>query len=40
MKAIVFGASKPAMKIYDEIRKKSEIIAFCDNDENKWGVYR
>lgn len=37
MKVIVFGASKSAMKIYDEIKKKSEIIAFCDNDENKWG---
>lgn len=37
MKVIVFGASKSAMKIYDEIKKTSEIIAFCDNDENKWG---
>lgn len=37
MKAIVFGATTSARNLYEEIRKKYDIIAFCDNDEKKWG---
>lgn len=34
-KAIVFGASYAAMNIYNDIKKKYDIIAFCDNDSKK-----
>lgn len=37
MKAIVFGATTSARSLYDEIRQKYEIVAFCDNDDKKWG---
>lgn len=37
MNAIVFGATASAKMIYKEIRKKYEIIAFADNDQNKSG---
>ncbi|MCM1153902.1 MAG: macrocin-O-methyltransferase [Roseburia sp.] len=37
MKAIVFGATPSAQIIYSEIKKKYEIIAYCDNDTSKWG---
>lgn len=37
MKAIVFGATKSAMAMYTEISKKYDIVAYCDNDQNKWG---
>lgn len=37
MKAIVFGATKSALSIYAEISRKYEIIAYCDNDQRKWG---
>lgn len=37
MKAIVFGATLSEEVVYKEIKKKYSIIAFCDNDMNKWG---
>lgn len=37
LKAIVFGATKSAENIYIEISKKYEIVAYCDNDQRKWG---
>lgn len=36
-KAIVFGYTSSAKKLYEQIEKKYEIVAFCDNDKNKWG---
>lgn len=36
-KAIVFGYTLSAKKLYEEIEKKYEIVAFCDNDKDKWG---
>jgi hypothetical protein len=36
-KVIVFGASDNSKRLYDLISKKHEIIAFTDNDSNKWG---
>lgn len=39
MKAIVFGATASAKIIYEEIKKKYEIVAFADNDANKRGGY-
>lgn len=36
-KAIVFGATASANMIYEEIRKKYEIVAFADNDKGKVG---
>lgn len=37
MKAIVFGASKNSKRIYQLIGEKYEIVAYTDNDKNKWG---
>lgn len=38
-KSIVFGATESAKDIYDWIRKDFQIIAFCDNNRDKWGKY-
>ena len=37
MKAIVFGATKSALDIIRSLKKKIDIVAFCDNDTNKIG---
>lgn len=37
MKAILFGAGESGKKILPNVVKKFEIIAFVDNDKNKWG---
>lgn len=37
MRAIVFGATASANDLYEKIKKKYDIVAFCDNDMNKWG---
>ena len=37
MKAIIFGATPSAKKTYEEIEKKYEIIAYCDNSKEYWG---
>ncbi len=37
MRAIVFGATFSAMNLYRCISQRYEIIAYCDNDRNKWG---
>lgn len=37
MKAVVFGATESARSLYREIKMKYEIVAYCDNDKNKWG---
>lgn len=37
MRAIIFGATMSAKALYKEIGKKYDIVAFCDNDVNKWG---
>lgn len=37
MKAIVFGATASSKTIYEEIKKKYDIVAFADNDANKRG---
>lgn len=36
MKAIIFGATLSAKSYYEEINEKYDIIAFCDNDKDKW----
>lgn len=37
MEYIIFGASKYGKDVYREIKEKYKVIAFCDNDETKWG---
>lgn len=37
MKAIVFGATLSARELYEEIEKRYDIVAFCDNDKSKQG---
>lgn len=37
LKAVVFGATTSAKVLYDRIKRDYEIVAFCDNDKNKWG---
>lgn len=37
MKAVVFGATTSGRTIYEEIKKKYQIVAFADNDVNKQG---
>lgn len=37
MKAIVFGATPSAKTLYEEIKKKYDIVAFTDNDAKKQG---
>ena len=37
MKAICFGAGSGGIKLYDEICRKYEVVAFADNDNRKWG---
>lgn len=37
MRAVIFGATTSAKELYEEIEKKYDIIAYCDNDMNKWG---
>lgn len=37
MRAIVFGATASAETIYEEIKKKYNIVAFVDNDASKQG---
>lgn len=36
MKVIVFGATTSAKATYEEIKKKNDIVAFVDNDPQKW----
>ncbi len=36
-KVIVFGATLSAKRLINEIKESNTIIAFCDNDSNKWG---
>lgn len=38
MKAIVFGAAVSSQEYYDEIKKRYDIVAYCDNDPAKWGT--
>ena len=38
MKIIMFGAGASAHVLYDEVSKKGEVIAFADNDPQKWGT--
>ncbi len=37
MKIIMFGAGASARMLYDELCKTHEIVAFADNDPQKWG---
>ena len=37
MKVIMFGAGASARLLYDDISAKNEIVAFADNDSEKWG---
>ena len=37
MKAIIFGATTSSKELYEEIKKRYDIVAYCDNDKNKWG---
>lgn len=39
MDYIIFGASKFGTEVYNNIKAKYNIIAFCDNDANKWRKY-
>ena len=36
-KVVLFGASKMGEIAYKKLKDKYEIIAFVDNDKNKWG---
>lgn len=36
-KAICFGAAGGAIRLYQEIKEKYNVIAFTDNDSKKWG---
>lgn len=38
MRAAIFGATLSAKSIYEDIKKRYEVIAYCDNDKRKWGV--
>lgn len=38
MKTIMFGAGTTGRMLYSEIISKYEIIAFADNDQEKWGT--
>lgn len=37
IKVICFGAAGGGKRLFDEISKKYEIVAFTDNDSRKWG---
>lgn len=37
MNIIIFGAGASGRMLYDEVRKQGNVIAFTDNDPNKWG---
>lgn len=37
MNIIIFGAEASGRMLYDEVSKKGNVIAFADNDPNKWG---
>lgn len=39
MKAVCFGAAGGGIRLYDEICRKYEVVAFTDNDTKKWGGY-
>lgn len=36
---IIFGASTRGMYVYNNLKNKYNIVAFCDNDNKKWGTY-
>lgn len=36
-KIILFGASKLGELVYEILKNNNEIVAFCDNDKDKWG---
>lgn len=38
-KVLIFGTGGTAMRIFDDVRKKAEVIGFLDNDSTKWGTY-
>lgn len=37
LKAVVFGATDEAKLINEAIEAKYDVIAYCDNNKNKWG---
>lgn len=36
-KAVCFGAAGGGARLYREICRRYEVVAFCDNDSRKWG---
>lgn len=36
MQYIIFGASNFGKDVYEKIKDDHDIVAFCDNDKNKW----
>lgn len=40
IKAIMFGAGESGNKLLPNVVEKYEIVAFTDNDEQKWGENR
>ncbi len=37
-KAVIFGASGTAKRVYEMVKNDYEILCFVDNDEEKWGT--
>lgn len=37
MNIIIFGAGASGRMLYDEASRRGNVIAFADNDPNKWG---
>jgi len=37
-KVIIFGATDTGKRIYEDIRKTADVIAFLDEDEHKWNT--
>ncbi|HJD45228.1 MAG TPA: hypothetical protein H9909_00155 [Candidatus Mediterraneibacter norfolkensis] len=38
MKAVCFGAAGGGIRLYDEICRKYDVVAFADNDKKSGGV--
>lgn len=36
-KAVVFGASSTGKRIYESIKHDMDVVAFLDEDSEKWG---
>lgn len=37
-KIIIFGASKQGKRAYDALTEKYDIVAYCDNNQDKWAT--